>query len=81
MKVDKNDIYGTYARGEGGEGDYGDGDKVYVEDSNPEYSNVYYGSWLNMNKKGSFYFFMLATLILPPFPPKNARWGATFHTW
>ena len=26
MKVDKNDIYGTYARGEGGEGDYGDGD-------------------------------------------------------
>ena len=39
MKVDKNDIYGTYARGEGGEGDYGDGDIVYVEDS-----NVYYGS-------------------------------------
>ena len=51
MKVDKNDIYGTYARGEGGEGDYGDGDKVYVEDS-----NVYYGSWLNMNKKDSFSF-------------------------
>ena len=47
MKVDKNDIYGTYARGEGGEGDYGDGDIVYVEDS-----NVYYGSWLDM--KGSF---------------------------
>ena len=39
MKGDKNDVYGTYARGEGGEGDYGDGDIVYVEDS-----NVYYGS-------------------------------------
>ena len=39
MKEDKNDVYGTYARGWGGEGDYGDGDKVYVEDA-----NVYYGS-------------------------------------
>ena len=38
-KRDVNDIYGTYARGEDGEGDYGDGDKVYVSDS-----NTYYGS-------------------------------------
>ena len=39
MKEDKNDTYGTYARGWDGEGDYGDGDKVYVSDA-----NVYYGS-------------------------------------
>ena len=38
-KRDVNDIYGTYARGWDGEGDYGDGDKVYVSDS-----NTYYGS-------------------------------------
>ena len=38
MKEDKNNVYGTYARG-WGKGDYGDGDKVYVEDA-----NVYYGS-------------------------------------
>ena len=37
-KRDVNDIYGTYARGWDGEGDYGDGDKVYVCDS-----NTYYG--------------------------------------
>ena len=37
-KKDINDIYGTYARGWDGEGDYGDGDKVYVCDS-----NTYYG--------------------------------------
>ena len=37
-KRDVNDIYGTYARGWDGEGDYGDGDKVYVSDS-----NTYYG--------------------------------------
>ena len=39
MKEDKNDIYGTYARGWDGEGEYGDGDKVYVSDA-----NTYYGS-------------------------------------
>ena len=39
MKEDKNDTYGTYARGWDGEGDYGDGDKVYMSDA-----NVYYGS-------------------------------------
>ena len=36
-KRDINDIYGTYARGWDGEGDYGDGDKVYVSDSNTYY--------------------------------------------
>ena len=39
MKEDKNDTYRTYARGWNGKGDYGDGDKVYVTDT-----NVYYGS-------------------------------------
>ena len=40
MKMDINsDVYGTYSRGEGGEGEYGDGDRVYVQDSND-----YYGS-------------------------------------
>ena len=39
MKVDKNDIYGTYARGWDGEGEYGDGDKVYVSDANTYYSS------------------------------------------
>ena len=38
-KEEVNDVYGTYARGADGEGDYGDGDKVYISDS-----NVYYGS-------------------------------------
>ena len=38
-KRDVNDIYGTYARGWDGEGEYGDGDKVYVSDA-----NTYYGS-------------------------------------
>ena len=41
-KRDVNDIYGTYARGWDGEGDYGDGDKVYVSHSNPEYQSVDY---------------------------------------
>ena len=41
-KRDVNDIYGTYARGWDGEGDYGDGDKVYVSHSNPEYHSVDY---------------------------------------
>ena len=36
-KQDVNDIYGTYARGWDGEGDYGDGDRVYISHSNPEY--------------------------------------------
>ena len=39
MKMDINsDVYGTYSRGEDGE-EYGDGDRVYVQDSND-----YYGS-------------------------------------
>ena len=40
MKEDVNDLYGTYARGwddDGGEGEYGDGDKVYVTDTNDYY--------------------------------------------
>ena len=41
-KRDVNDIYGTYARGWDGEGDYGDGDKVYVSHSNPEYQSYDY---------------------------------------
>ena len=36
MKIDG--VYGTYGKGEGEEGEYGDGDKVYFSDS-----NVYYG--------------------------------------
>ena len=40
MKMDINsDVYGTYSRGENGDGEYGDGDRVYVQDSND-----YYGS-------------------------------------
>ena len=40
MKMDINsDVYGPYSRGEDGEGECGDGDKVYVQDSND-----YYGS-------------------------------------
>ena len=39
MKMDINSgVYATYSRGEDGEGEYGDGDKVYFNDS-----NVYYG--------------------------------------
>ena len=41
-KRDVNDIYGTYARGWDGEGEYGDGDKVYVSNSNPEYQSYDY---------------------------------------
>ena len=37
-----NDIYGTYARGWDGEGEYGDGDKVYVSNLNPEYQSYDY---------------------------------------
>ena len=33
--VDANPIYGTYSRGWDGEGEYGDGDKVYVTDTSP----------------------------------------------
>ena len=36
---DENHTYGSYARGFNGEGDYGDGDKVYVTDN-----NFYYGT-------------------------------------
>ena len=39
-KRDVNDIYGMYGRGWDGEGEYGDGDKVYVSHSNPEYDAV-----------------------------------------
>ena len=41
-KRDVNDIYGTYARGWDGEGEYGDGDKVCVSNSNPEYQSYDY---------------------------------------
>ena len=41
-KRDVNDIYGTYARGWDGEGEYGDGDKVYVSHSNSEYQSYDY---------------------------------------
>ena len=30
---------GTYSRGEGGEGDYGDGDIVEIHDNNPYYES------------------------------------------
>ena len=36
--IDENDIYGTYGRGWDGEGLYGDGDKVYVTDTNDYYA-------------------------------------------
>ena len=36
--TDENPIYGTYSRGLDGEGDYGDGDKVYVTDTNDYYA-------------------------------------------
>ena len=39
QKEDINDTYGTYARGWDGEGEYGDGDKVYVTDSNTYYDS------------------------------------------
>ena len=37
--VDENPIYGTYSRDWDGEGEYGDGDKVYVTDASPYYGN------------------------------------------
>ena len=37
VKRDYNDIYGTYARGWDGEGDYGDGDRIEMTDQNPVY--------------------------------------------
>ena len=39
IKTEENDVYGIYSRGPGGEGDYGDGDKVYVTDSNDYYAS------------------------------------------
>ena len=39
VQSDQNHTYGTYARGPDGEGEYGDGDKVYVTDN-----NFYYGT-------------------------------------
>ena len=38
--TDENDTYGTYSRGWDGEGEYGDGDKVYVTDTNGEYDST-----------------------------------------
>ena len=38
MKEEVNDTYGTYAMGWDGEGEYGDGDKVYVTDTNYYYA-------------------------------------------
>ena len=39
-------MYGTYARGWGGEGEYGEGDKVYVTDAKGRHQ-----------KKNCFFFF------------------------
>ena len=36
---EENEIYGSYARDVNGEGEYGDGDKVYVTDKNPYYAS------------------------------------------
>ena len=38
MKEESNVLYGTYARGWDGEGEYGEGDKVYVTDTNDYYT-------------------------------------------
>ena len=38
MKEEVNDTYGTYAMGWDGEGEYGDGDKVFVTDTNDYYA-------------------------------------------
>jgi len=38
MKEEVNDTYGTYSMGWDGEGEYGDGDKVYVTDTNCYYA-------------------------------------------
>ena len=38
MKEDKNEFYGTYSRDSDDEGEYGDGDRVYVMDNNEYYS-------------------------------------------
>ena len=38
MDTDENHTYGTYSRGWGEDGEYGDGDKVYVTDSNDYYA-------------------------------------------
>ena len=39
MKEEVNDIYGTYGRGwDDGEGEYGNGDRVYVTDTNDYYA-------------------------------------------
>ena len=38
VKIEENDIYGVYSRAWGGEGEYGDGDKVYVTDNNDYYA-------------------------------------------
>ena len=34
VKVEENDIYGVYSKAWDGEGDYGEGDKIYVIDNN-----------------------------------------------
>ena len=38
MNIEENHTYGTYSRGWEEEGEYGDGDKVYVTDTNDYYS-------------------------------------------
>ena len=35
--MNENDMYGSYSRGWSDEGEYGDGDKVYVTDTNDYY--------------------------------------------
>ena len=36
---EENQVYGSYARNVNGEGEYGDGDKVYVTDKNSYYAS------------------------------------------
>merc|ERR1712192_4719 len=36
---EENEVYGSYARDVNGEGEYGDGDKVYVTDKNSYYAS------------------------------------------
>ena len=58
MKMDINSgVYATYSRGEDGEGEYGDGDKVYFNDS-----NVYYGVD-NLMGYASIIFFMIQKMF------------------
>ena len=38
IRITPNDLYGTYSRGDDGEGEYGDGDIVEVVDNNDYYA-------------------------------------------